>query len=608
MRTSIVLLSFTAVSLAAGKPAEGGSIEALLERISQRNNQSTAASARVSAVPDHPKNETVIPPTPPPAAVEQPVPKKEKDGPEPPKEGHNHESKRAVHAKMAKRVRAKADEENAKRWVWATGIIQDDTPASAVPDVGQNANLLSSGNTIPVNTPAATLVAPSFPPIATTTPPLASTTTTTKPKQRQSWKTHSARGGVPVEHEEEKRWVWTNAIIQDDTPASAAPPIGQNVNGFNPNTPAASTPTGKPVAPSFPPIAAPSAVTPSSAKKRPTYYKAPQARGLDGVEEGEEDEDVHDEEKRWVWSNQIIQDDTAAESAPPIGENANMLSGSAQPLTTPAATLVAPSFPPLSSQTPLPSSSSSDDARAAIYTTSTDQVAPNAVVSSASPTVVSAAPASQTDAAAAAQTTSPARHWWNPKIFFEELEQGFLRLFQTHRATSTATTSAAPGPVATETGNQKRYVWSNQIIQDDTEGAPPIGENVNLLTDAYAANTPKAAMQAPSFPPIASPSTTAAAVNPKALAADAKSPSTSSAESPVFYAAPVQQTTNARQSWKAAHEAAIAAAAAKKAKAAEHTTTTTTQVAPKVASTKTAAQVWYKAEPKERRMVKRERK
>ncbi|GAA5906314.1 hypothetical protein JCM6882_002699 [Rhodosporidiobolus microsporus] len=574
MRTSIVLLSLTAASLAAGKPAEqGGSIEALLERISQRSNQSTA-SARVSAVPDTPKNDTHIPPTPPPASVELPVPKKESKEAEPPKEGHNHESKRSVHAKMAKRVRAKADEENAKRWVWATGIIQDDTPSSAVPDVGSNANLLSTSTTIPVNTPAATLVAPSFPPVATTTPAAAATTTTHK--QRQSWKTHSVRA-VPAEHEEEKRWVWTNAVIQDDTPASQAPAIGQNVNGFKSAAPAANTPAGKPVAPSFPPVAAASPSA-AAAKKRPTWYKAPQARGL--AEEGEEEEELHDEQKRWVWSNSIIQDDTPASAAPPVGENVNQLSSSAYPVTTPAATLVAPSFPPKSSQTPAPSSSSSAEA-VSVFISSTTSVAANAVVTPASSTTVSAAPA--------AQTTSPVRHWWNPKTFFEELEHSFARLFHLNHATSTATTSAAP--VATETGNQKRYVWSNQIIQDDTTDAPAVGENANLLSsNAYAANTPKANLVAPSFPPVAASS--AAAATPAVLAASSPA------------AAP--QQTNARLSWKAAHEAAIAAAAARKAKATAVNPKAATS--PKATETKSAAQQWFKAEPKEKRMVKLERK
>ncbi|GAA6013511.1 hypothetical protein JCM10207_008875 [Rhodosporidiobolus poonsookiae] len=502
--TSLVLLSLTTASLAVASPSpdstsEGGSIEALLERISQRNNHTTAAGSRVSGVPDAPKNGTHVPPTPPPAKpeLEQPV---AKNGTEavPPKEGgkpeaHKHESKRSVHGKMAKRVRAKAEEENAKRWVWATGIIQDDTPSSAVPPVGGNANLLSS-NAAPVNTPAAVPVAPSFPPVAAPSP---ATTTT---------------------------------------------------------TPAA----------------------PRSTPKR-TWYKA--QRDL-----SERDLAEHDEEKRWVWSNSVIQDDSSSSDLPPIGQNVDLRNG-ASGANTPAATLVAPSFPPRSSQTPGPSSSSEAATGVSVFTTSTAHVADNAVVSTpAAATIVTAAPA--------AQSTSPV-HWWNPKHMLEELEDGFEKLFHLGSHASATTNTVAAESTATPAQNEKRYVWSNQIIPDDTPNAPAVGENANLLSSpaAYGATTPAAALVAPSFPPVAAPSSSA----PAALAA----------------AAPAAETTavvrNARVSWKEAHEAALAAAAAKKA-AAQTTTTTTTTTSAKATQTSTAAQKWFKAEPKAKRMVKRERK
>ncbi|GAA6034664.1 hypothetical protein JCM8097_001105 [Rhodosporidiobolus ruineniae] len=592
--TSLAILALTTASLVAGKPtdAEGGSIEALLERISQRNNHTTAASARVSAVPEQPRNETQLPPTPPPA------PKEEKAADESvpaPKEAHKHESKRSAHTKMAKRVRAKAEEENAKRWVWATGIIQDDTPASAAPAVGQNANQLSS-NAAPVGTPAAALTPPSFPPQAaapTTTPAAASTT----PAHRPSWKTRQ-----PANRNEQKRWVWVNSIIQDDTPASQAPAVGQNVNQLN--TPAVNlnTPAANLAAPSFPPkqqVATPVveavAASTTSRAARLHWYKAPQARGLD----------EHEEEKRWVWGNSIIQDDTPASEAPAVGENANNFASATYAATTPAATLVAPTFPPKSSsQTPAPSPAPSSSAAAVID---------DAVVSAHAVSVTSALPSVVTSSAAAAHSTSPAHHWWNPKVLLHDIEEGFDKLFHIHQSSSVTAAPVQTGDV------QKRWVWSNQIIQDDSPDAPAVGENANLLTGAtYGANTPAANLVAPSFPPKAAAAasstttTTSAAAQPthQVLAAAGAAVSSSSA-APKVAAAPATTSaapvTNARQTWQQAHEAALAAAAAKKA-AAAHTTTTKSSSSAKASATKSAAQQWFKAEPKEKRMVKRERK
>ena len=48
-----------------------------------------------------------------------------------------------------------------KRWVWATGIIQDDTPSA--PPVGGNYNMFGS-QVVPVNTPSLSLALPSFAP------------------------------------------------------------------------------------------------------------------------------------------------------------------------------------------------------------------------------------------------------------------------------------------------------------------------------------------------------------------------------------------------------------------------------------------------------------
>jgi hypothetical protein len=98
--TSLVLLSLaTASTVVIAKPSpsssEGGSIEALLERISQRQNANTASSAKVSAVADQPRNATVLPPTPPPQAKDVEEPKKKEEAAAP-KEGSKHEAKRCT--------------------------------------------------------------------------------------------------------------------------------------------------------------------------------------------------------------------------------------------------------------------------------------------------------------------------------------------------------------------------------------------------------------------------------------------------------------------------------------------------------------------------------
>ncbi|BGP20313.1 hypothetical protein JCM10213_002058 [Rhodosporidiobolus nylandii] len=610
--TSLALLALTTATLAAGKPAEGGSIEALLERISQRNHP-VSASARASAAREEPKSETSVPPTAPPAASKEKedVPAK-KDEPEAPKEGHRHESKRSAHGKMAKRVRAKADEENAKRWVWATGIIQDDTPASAAPAVGSNANLLSSSTTIPAGTPAATLIAPSFPPLpqsSSTTPPAAPATTT--PARRPTWKSHSVR--AKREEDNEKRWVWSNQIIQDDTPAAQAPPVGQNVNALQSPAVAATTPAAHLVAPSFPPkepaavnstaavtspsaavkVASAAASSSAAAKKRPTWHIA---RDVEGHE---------DPERRWVWGNSIIQDDTPAASAPPVGENVNQLSSSAYSVTTPAATLVAPSFPPVqsSSQTPGPSPSSSSSV--VLTSSSTSSVAVDAAV-----TPVSSS--STVTAAAAAQSTSAAHsHWWDPKQLLEDIEEGFEKLFH-HSSSATAV------PVQTS-GVEKRWVWATGIIQDDTPAAevPAVGENANLLSSpTYAATTPAATLVAPSFPPkVASSSASSSSTTTPAQA----SPSTGAVRAAVGQVSSVSSAAaaetsvahNARLTWRQAHEAALRAAASKKAAQQQQqarATASSSASSAKAAETKSAAQQWYRADPKAKKMAKRSRK
>ncbi|GAA5939818.1 uncharacterized protein JCM15063_004311 [Sporobolomyces koalae] len=203
-----------------------------------------------------------------------------------------------------------------KRYIWATSIIQDGD--ENVPPVGDNANLLSSA-TIALNTPVAQLTPPSFPPVAATTTSSVSVPVETPSTAGQENGAEQAAqivasasstlsaavadltspatamvGGPAIQSllvkiqseldalaqvyhqatatqaavdaaaetspaENAKRWVWGKSIIQDNSPSSGLPPIGQNTNLLNPSiqvaTPTATlvppTPTGKLLPPNF---------------------------------------------------------------------------------------------------------------------------------------------------------------------------------------------------------------------------------------------------------------------------------------------------------------------------------------------------------------------
>ncbi|GJN94477.1 hypothetical protein Rhopal_007557-T1 [Rhodotorula paludigena] len=252
--------------------------------------------------------------------------------------------------------------------------------------------------------------------------------------------------------------------------------------------------------------------------------------------------------KRWIWANSIIQDDTPASEVPSIGVNVDQLGGGAYTRTTPAATLVRPTFPPLSSsssqtppaESPTPSPVSVDAAA----------VTPAAVAGSNTP-----APAAPTSSANATQDEF---HWYNPKDLLEEIEEGFSKLFH-HFDHATSTSTAAPTLATAEV--EKRWVWSGQIIQDDTPGAPALGAgNVNLLNPDAAVNTPAAALVPPSFPPLA------------AAASD-----TSSSSKAAFTTPP--PGPRQRMTWKSAHEALLHASSSSAAQAAAQQTAAARQIA-----------------------------
>lgn len=101
---------------------------------------------------------------------------------------------------MVKRNRTKKYEQHAKRW--ADLVLQYD-PLAVVAKARTS-----------LTTPAAR---PS--PSAAT---VSKRMTTTPPAARHT----------PAE----KRWIWANSVIQDDTPASEVPPVGENVNQLSQRT------------------------------------------------------------------------------------------------------------------------------------------------------------------------------------------------------------------------------------------------------------------------------------------------------------------------------------------------------------------------------------
>ncbi|GAA5872584.1 hypothetical protein JCM1840_004845 [Sporobolomyces johnsonii] len=486
MRTTTLLalsLSTAATFVSASPSSDGGSIQALLDRMSHRANRTHSLDHRPSNLPEFPKNETgssdyrVFPKNE--TRLPPPAPETAKNGTSEPvkEEGHPRNGTEGPDGptdKIVKRLRSKKNEDNAKRWVWANSIIQDSTPSSAAPAIGENVNLLSSSTTIPVNTPAATLIAPSFPPRsnssavaststaapvvaavnATTTPAAASTMTRAS---RPSWHKTVGHGS----RREKKRWVWANSIIQDGTPSSAAPSIGVNANLLSSSAAAVTTPSANLVAPSFAPLnsssssstttaaapvttsaAANATVASTSAAANATVSSttssaAPASTSAHGVAsdakrmlaevEAAIEELFHMQqstsaaapaataaalEKRWVWGTSIIQDGTPSSAAPAIGQNVNLLSSATYAVTTPAAsTMVAPSFPPLSSSS---SASSVDSSATAVPTSSASSLSSSATTTTsrmnrkeqADSMRESLASAASASSAAAAATTS----------------------------------------------------------------------------------------------------------------------------------------------------------------------------------------------------------
>ncbi|GAA5848670.1 hypothetical protein JCM9279_002736 [Rhodotorula babjevae] len=189
-------------------------------------------------------------------------------------------------------------------------------------------------------------------------------------------------------------------------------------------------------------------------------------------------------EKRWIWANSVIQDDTPASEVPPVGENINQLSQPAVTLSTPDAVPAAPTFSAVATSSVIdpPAAPTSLDAAGAAV------AAPEAATTSSS----SPNPA----------PTSSALSWWDPTEFFHDVEAGFEKLFGLDHDDDESTSAATAAPTVATAEVEKRWVWATGIIQDVTPNAPPVGGNYNMFgSQVVPVNTPSLSLALPSFAP-----------------------------------------------------------------------------------------------------------
>lgn len=251
----------------------------------------------------------------------------------------------------------------------------------------------------------------------------------------------------------------------------------------------ANTPTAILAAPSFPPLVA---ETPSSqASAAALQSKVASRQKIGDRKKAAQAPQPASKEKRWTWGSEIIQD--GDENAPPIGENANLLSSGSEfstlsssllrPITdarfileiatiamnTPVAQLTPPSFPPLADAT--------TSAEPATETVEALQSNEGEGAQAAAQVVEEA---SSTLSAVAAEMTSGTP---NIEALLNKLQEEINALANAY---SQVTQGGDVVDAAAETSpveNAKRWVWGPSIIQDDTpaSAAPPIGQNANLL-------------------------------------------------------------------------------------------------------------------------------
>ena len=240
---ALAALAYGASAPCAASSTDGGSLEALLDRIADQHDGHDVASSSPAGYIDDSTNAASLQAN---ASIRALTPFSlglAGDGGLIP-------SPSTATNRVIRRSRSKKNSAEAKRWVWATAVIQDDSPNA--PPVGQNVNQLG-GVPTPITTPAVNLPAPSFLPEAqiaaylngtalngtaqhgnassflaasksSTSSSIAPPALTTAPAVRKTW----AKAFGQPKADDHRRWIWATSVIQDG--ATDVPPPGSNAN------------------------------------------------------------------------------------------------------------------------------------------------------------------------------------------------------------------------------------------------------------------------------------------------------------------------------------------------------------------------------------------
>ncbi|GAA5957496.1 hypothetical protein JCM8115_001338 [Rhodotorula mucilaginosa] len=459
---ALAALAYGASAACAASSTDGGSLEALLDRIADQHDGHDVASSSPASYAGESANAPSL-------QANASIPTN----------------------KVIRRSRSKKNSAEAKRWVWATAVIQDDSPNA--PPVGQNVNQLGGAPT-PITTPAANLPAPSFLPeaqiaaylngtvlngtalhgnassslAASNSSTLSSTVPaaqTTPSPVRRTW----AKAFGQPKADDHRRWIWATSVIQDG--ATDVPPPGSNANLLSNGAPA-TTPAATLVSPTFPPEPATTTSQSSDEQTQPTEVPTSAPVAVDatsptsnesststtstaaapestpvamlfdlfrkiaaGFEEllqehasssaaAESSAAATPVDKRWIWATSVIQE--GATGVPPPGENANLLTTPAIPVTTPPVKLVSPSFPPVAASSSMTTSP------------------PAQVVSPSSPVVKPVASSS-------ASSAPPARGAFNPEVF--QVIAAVPPAVVSSKSTTTTSSSSSPAASPTRRNN-----------------------------------------------------------------------------------------------------------------------------------------------------------
>lgn len=360
--TAALVALYLSLAQAAAASPDGGSISALLERIASQHHKALPANA----VPSDLKAVTTIvdaaaAPTSLPSGSVVLAPKDKAD--------------KAAHKRMAKAVRKRAfegeeilaraaqhDEElnrAEKRWIRATYIIQDGDTNPAIPTDGGN-YVMSAASAIAANTPADSIVVPSFPAVQSSAAPT--------PASQSPASVNTPHATIAMPSFPPRSSATPSASVVQPAVSSVANKAVPNVLALASSVQAAAS-------------------SASSAVTTPVKAKATPISGffhnvLHGIEHDFQRFEVaigakkaassvvpaattaaavNGKEKRWVWANSIINDGDTNPALPSDGSNVNLLSDGID-VATPVNSIVTPTFPPLaSSAAPTATAAAVDD-------------------------------------------------------------------------------------------------------------------------------------------------------------------------------------------------------------------------------------------------------